>query len=94
MEDRAHMTAGALPINWGYGEVMAYATLLDEGHPVRLTGQDVGRGTFSHRHASLYNQKTGRRYIPLSHLVESVTFDLYDSLLSEEGVLAFEKGYA
>jgi len=94
MEDRAHMTAGAIPINWGYGEIMAYATLLDEGHPVRLTGQDVGRGTFSHRHASLYNQKTGRRYIPLSHLADAPTFDLYDSLLSEEGVLAFEYGYA
>jgi 2-oxoglutarate dehydrogenase E1 component len=94
MEDRRQMTAGALPINWGYAEVMAYATLLDEGHPVRLTGQDVGRGTFSHRHAALYDQKSGRRYIPLSHLADRPSFDLYDSLLSEEAVLAFEYGYA
>ncbi len=94
LEDRQRMTAGALEINWGYAEIMAYATLLDQGHPVRLTGQDVGRGTFSHRHASLYNQKTGRRYIPLNHIADSPTFDLYDSLLSEEAVLAFEYGYA
>ncbi len=94
LEDRHKMTAGALPINWGYGETMAYATLLDEGHPVRLTGQDVGVGTFSHRHACLYNQKDGKRHIPLNHLSEYPTFDIYDSLLSEEAVLAFEYGYA
>jgi 2-oxoglutarate dehydrogenase E1 component len=94
MEDRHRMTHGAMPINWGYAEVMAYATLLHEGHAVRLTGQDVGVGTFSHRHASLYNQKNGRRYIPLNHLSPDVNFDIYDSLLSEEAVLAFEYGYA
>jgi 2-oxoglutarate dehydrogenase E1 component len=94
IEDRRKMTAGALPINWGYGETMAYATLLDEGHPVRLTGQDVGVGTFSHRHAILYNQKDGSRHIPLNHLAQNPTFDIYDSLLSEEAVLAFEYGYA
>jgi 2-oxoglutarate dehydrogenase E1 component len=94
MEDRHRMTAGAMSLNWGYAEVMAYATLLDEGHPVRLTGQDVGVGTFSHRHASLYDQKSGRRYIPLNQLEEQPTFDIYDSLLSEEAVLAFEYGYA
>ncbi|MFP6835461.1 MAG: 2-oxoglutarate dehydrogenase E1 component [Pseudomonadales bacterium] len=94
MEDRHHMTHGAMPINWGYAEIMAYATLLHEGHAVRLTGQDVGVGTFSHRHASLYNQKNGHRHIPLNHLSEDVNFDLYDSLLSEEAVLAFEYGYA
>ncbi|MCZ6890849.1 MAG: 2-oxoglutarate dehydrogenase E1 component [Gammaproteobacteria bacterium] len=93
VEDRHKMTAGAMPINWGYAEIMAYATLLDEGHPVRLTGQDVGIGTFSHRHASLYNQKDGKRFIPLNHLSD-VTFDIYDSLLSEEAVLAFEYGYS
>jgi 2-oxoglutarate dehydrogenase E1 component len=94
IEDRRVMTAGALPINWGYGETMAYASLLDEGYPVRLTGQDVGVGTFSHRHAVLYNQKDGSRYIPLNHLADHPTFDIYDSLLSEEAVLAFEYGYA
>ncbi|MCR9279174.1 MAG: 2-oxoglutarate dehydrogenase E1 component [Pseudomonadaceae bacterium] len=94
MEDRHRMSAGAQEVNWGYAEVMAYATLLDEGHPVRLTGQDVGVGTFSHRHAALHNQKDGRRYIPLNHLAEWPTFDIYDSLLSEEAVLAFEYGYS
>jgi len=94
LEDRRKMTAGAMPLNWGYAETMAYATLLHEGHPVRLTGQDSGVGTFSHRHAIFYNQKTGARYIPLNKLSEWPTFDIYDSLLSEEAVLAFEYGYA
>src|SRR5262249_41448780 len=94
LEDRHKMTAGALPLNWGYAENMANATLLAEGHPIRLTGQDVGRGTFSHRHAMLFSQKDGRRYIPLNHLTEKTRFDIYDSLLSEEAVLAFEYGYA
>ena len=59
LEDRQKMGAGALAINWGYAETMACATLLFEGHPVRISGQDVGRGTFSHRHAALHNQKDG-----------------------------------
>ena len=94
LEDRHKMAAGAMPVNWGYAEVMAYATLIDQNVPVRLTGQDVGVGTFSHRHATLHNQKTGKRITPLNLLSEDVTFDLYDSLLSEEAVLAFEYGYA
>jgi 2-oxoglutarate dehydrogenase E1 component len=94
IEDRHKMSAGAMPINWGFAEVMAYATLLDEGNPIRLTGQDVGVGTFSHRHAAFHNQRTGRRHIPLNHLAAQPTFDLYDTLLSEEAVLAFEYGYA
>ncbi len=94
VEDRHRMAAGAMPINWGFAEIMAYASLVDEGYPVRLTGQDVGVGTFSHRHACLFNQKTGRRFIPLNQLRDDVTFDIYDSLLSEEAVLAFEYGYA
>lgn len=94
LEDRHKMAAGAMPVNWGFAEVMAYATLIDQQVPVRLTGQDVGVGTFSHRHAALFNQKTGKRIIPLNLLSEEVTFDLYDSLLSEEAVLAFEYGYA
>ncbi|MBU2323372.1 MAG: 2-oxoglutarate dehydrogenase E1 component, partial [Gammaproteobacteria bacterium] len=95
LEDRQKMGAGALPINWGYAETMAYATLLLEGHPVRITGQDVGRGTFSHRHAALHNQKDAQTYLPLKNLYEGQPrFDLYDSFLSEEAVLAFEYGYA
>jgi 2-oxoglutarate dehydrogenase E1 component len=94
-EDRQKMQAGGLPINWGYAEIMAYATLAFEGHPVRITGQDVGRGTFSHRHAALHNQKDGATYIPLQNLYKGQPrFDLYDSLLSEEAVLAFEYGYS
>jgi|TARA_B100000315_G_scaffold256818_1_gene303735 2-oxoglutarate dehydrogenase E1 component len=94
MEDRRAMAAGEMFINWGFAETMAYATLLDQGFGVRLTGQDVGVGTFSHRHACLYNQQNGKRFIPLNHLSDTVNFDIYDSLLSEEAVLAFEYGYA
>ena len=94
LEDRHRMAAGAMSVNWGMAEVMAYATLIDQGYPVRLTGQDVGVGTFSHRHAALHNQKDGSRLIPLNRLRDDVTFDVYDSLLSEEAVLAFEYGYA
>lgn len=95
LEDRQKMGAGALPINWGFAETMAYATLLSEGHPVRITGQDVGRGTFSHRHAVLHNQKDAERYIALQNVYDGQPkFDLYDSYLSEEAVLAFEYGYA
>jgi 2-oxoglutarate dehydrogenase E1 component len=95
LEDRRKMAAGALALNWGFAETMAYATLLHEGHPVRISGQDVGRGTFSHRHAVLHNQRDGEAYTPLKHLSENQPrFDIYDSLLSEEAVLAFEYGYA
>jgi len=94
-EDRQKMQVGGLPINWGYAETMAYATLAFEGHPIRMTGQDIGRGTFSHRHAALHNQKDGATYIPLQNLYKGQPrFDLYDSLLSEEAVLAFEYGYS
>ena len=94
LEDRRKMAAGAMPINWGFAETMAYATLVAQGYEVRLVGQDVGVGTFSHRHASLYNQKDGTRRIPIDHLTKDTNFDIYDSLLSEEAVLAFEYGYA
>jgi 2-oxoglutarate dehydrogenase E1 component len=94
-EDRQKMQVGGLPINWGYAETMAYATLAFEGHQVRITGQDVGRGTFSHRHAVLHNQKDGATYVPLQNLYAGQPrFDLYDSFLSEEAVLAFEYGYS
>lgn len=94
-EDRARMAAGAVEINWGFAETLAYASLLSNGTPVRLTGQDVGRGTFSHRHAVLHHQKTAETYIPLQNLSENQgDLTIFDSLLSEEAVLAFEYGYA
>ncbi len=95
LEDRRRMAAGAMPINWGFAENLAYATVLQAGYPIRLTGQDVGRGTFSHRHAVLHNQKDGRAHIPLQHISsDQANFAIYDSLLSEEAVLAFEYGYS
>lgn len=93
--DRLLMANGELPINWGFAETLAYATILKQGHSVRITGQDVGRGTFSHRHAALHDQKTGDNYIPLQHIAGvDRRFSLYDSLLSELAVLGFEYGYA
>ena len=95
LEDRQKMAAGGLPINWGFAENAAYASLLFEGYPIRITGQDVGRGTFSHRHAVLHNQKDGETYVGLQNLYkDQPRFDMYDSFLSEEAVLAFEYGYA
>tara|TARA_R110000823_G_scaffold130015_20_gene258127 strand:+ start:7208 stop:10060 length:2853 start_codon:yes stop_codon:yes gene_type:complete len=95
LEDRRKMAAGAMAVNWGFAENLAYASLLREGFPLRITGQDVGRGTFSHRHAVLHNQKVDERWVPLQHVSEDqATFEIYDSLLSEEAVLAFEYGYA
>ncbi len=94
---RHKMAAGALPVDWGFAENMAYATLLKENFSVRLSGQDCGRGTFFHRHAVLYNQQDGEAHVPLRHLVEddeSVNFLVINSLLSEEAVLAFEYGYS
>ncbi len=94
-DDRRKMSAGALPCNWGFAETLAYATLIDQNVGIRFTGQDVGRGTFSHRQATLHDQKTGDFYTPLQHLSEEQPrFELFDSYLSEEAVLAFEYGYA
>lgn len=95
MEAREKMATGDMSLNWGFAETLAYATLLDEGYPIRLCGQDSGRGTFAHRHAVLYDQNTGEIYIPLSHISpKQVQINIIDSLLSEEAVLAFEYGFA
>jgi len=95
IDNRRKMAAGALPVDWGFAEISAYASLVAQGYNVRLSGQDSGRGTFFHRHAILYNQQDGTTYIPLRRLSDSQgTFLVTNSLLSEEAVLAFEYGYA
>lgn len=95
MDNRRKMTAGAQPLDWGYAEIMAYATLLNEKYNIRLTGQDIGRGTFFHRHAILHNQINGDPYIPLKHLSKDQGRpQIFNSLLSEAGVLGFEYGYS
>ncbi len=95
MENRAKMSAGALSLDWGFAENMAYATLLLEGKDIRLIGQDVGRGTFSHRHIAVHNQLNGDTYFPVQHLSENQgRAQIFDSLLSEAGVLGFEFGYS
>ncbi|MDP9013535.1 MAG: 2-oxoglutarate dehydrogenase E1 component [Pseudomonadota bacterium] len=95
MQARERMVAGDLALDWGCAENLAYASLIQEGYPVRLTGQDSGRGTFFHRHAVLHDQATGRRYLPLQHLaVSQPTFTVTDSVLSEEAVMGFEYGFA
>jgi multifunctional 2-oxoglutarate metabolism enzyme len=82
-------------IDWAFAEALAFGTLLVEGTPVRLSGQDSGRGTFSQRHAVLYDQTDGHPYVPLNHVREGqARFQVYDSLLSEYGVLGFEYGYS
>ncbi len=95
MVNRLKMTAGALPIDWGYAELMAYGTLLKDGFSIRLSGQDCARGTFFHRHAVLHNQVDGSSYTPLRELGNnSSNFRVFDSLLSELAVLGFEYGFS
>jgi 2-oxoglutarate dehydrogenase E1 component len=97
--ERKAMGEGKVALDWGMGETLAYATLLDEGHGVRLSGEDVGRGTFSHRHAVLHDQNRdkwdGGSWVPLEHIKEGQpTFEIIDSVLTEQAVLAFEYGYS
>jgi len=95
MDNRRKMAAGALPLDWGFAENMAYASLLMEKYAIRLTGQDVGRGTFVHRHAVLHNQISNKTYTPLKYLdKDQGRAQIFDSLLSEAGVLGFEYGYS
>ena len=94
-EDRRKMATGELPGDWGFAENLAYATLLDEGYNLRLVGQDVGRGTFTHRHAILHEQNTDAYYLPLRTVVDKPErVAVIDSLLSEEAVMAYEYGYS
>jgi 2-oxoglutarate dehydrogenase E1 component len=95
MQARERMVAGDLALDWGCAENLAYASLIQEGYPVRLTGQDSGRGTFFHRHAVLHDQTTGRLYVPLQHIASSQpNFTVIDSVLSEEAVMGFEYGFS
>ncbi len=95
LEARAAMGRGEIAADWGFGENLAYATLVEEGFDVRLSGQDCGRGTFSHRHAVLHHQQRREQWIPLQHTADfQARFTVIDSVLSEEAVLAFEYGYA
>lgn len=95
---RAKMGEGEVPMDWAFGEAMAFGSLVREGVPVRLSGQDSGRGTFSQRHASMYDTLTGERWTPLTELKNDdkprARFYVFDSSLSETGVLGFEYGYS
>ncbi|MBD3584586.1 2-oxoglutarate dehydrogenase E1 component [Salinimonas sp. HHU 13199] len=94
-QDRKAMTAGEKRIDWGMAENLAYADLVDRGTSIRLTGQDSGRGTFFHRHAVLHNQTDGSTYMPLQNIRDGQgAIEIYDSVLSEEAVMAFEYGFA
>jgi 2-oxoglutarate dehydrogenase E1 component len=99
LEDRAAMGRGEVNVDWGMGEHMAYASLVASGYPVRLSGEDVGRGTFTHRHSVLHDQNRERwdigTYVPLQNVADTqAPFVVIDSILSEEAVLGFEYGYA
>jgi 2-oxoglutarate dehydrogenase E1 component len=93
--DRKAMIAGERNLDWGMAELLAYASIVKGGTSIRLTGQDSGRGTFFHRHAVLHNQADASTYMPLQHISEDQeAIEIYDSVLSEEAVMAFEYGYA
>ncbi|MBU1357500.1 MAG: 2-oxoglutarate dehydrogenase E1 component [Gammaproteobacteria bacterium] len=99
LDDRAAMGRGDANVDWGMGEHMAFASLVASGYPVRLSGEDSGRGTFTHRHAVLHDQNREKydegTYVPLQNVADNqAPFVVIDSILSEEAVLAFEYGYA
>lgn len=92
--DRKKMFEETKKLDWAMGELLAYGTLLKEGHPVRLSGQDVERGTFSHRHAVLKLEASEKEICPLNNISKNAKFTAYNSLLSEYGVLGFDYGYS
>lgn len=95
VSELGEMTKGQAPLSWAAAEHLAYASLLEEGHSVRISGQDAIRGTFTHRHVGWTDNDSGVRYFPLQHLGENQgRFDCYNSPLSEFGVLGFEFGYS
>ncbi|WP_394474974.1 2-oxoglutarate dehydrogenase E1 component [Ralstonia mannitolilytica] len=99
VNNRAKMGKGELPLDWGMGEHLAFASLVASGYPVRITGQDAGRGTFTHRHAVLHDQNRERwdagTYVPLQNVSDNqAPFTVIDSVLSEEAVMGFEYGYS
>jgi 2-oxoglutarate dehydrogenase E1 component len=99
LDDRAAMGRGEVNVDWGMGEHMAFASLVASGYPIRLSGEDSGRGTFTHRHAVLHDQNREKWnegiYVPLQNVAENqAPFVVIDSILSEEAVLGFEYGYA
>lgn len=91
---RQKMAAGEQPLDWGFAENLAYATLLSHGTSVRMSGQDCRRGTFAHRHAVFHDFNNDNLYTPLDHVKQNAAFEVYDSLLSEYAVMGFEYGYA
>lgn len=95
MKARRKMAEGEQAMDWGCAEMLAYASLLNEGYSIRFSGEDSRRGTFFHRHAALFDQTTGECYEPLDHIKNSGSkIQIYDSLLSEAGALGFEYGYS
>jgi len=94
IEQRREKIVTNEPFDWGTAEHLAFASIVDEGRRIRLSGQDARRGTFTHRHATLFDSKSGARYTPLSNLGGTGRFEVYDSPLSEQGVLAFDYGYS
>jgi len=95
VDRRRDILTKAGSLDWAFGEALAFGTLVLEGTPVRLSGQDSGRGTFSQRHLAFYDSETGKRYVPMQHISpDQARFEVFDSMLSEYAVLGFEFGYS